>query len=37
MPESHAPPAIQFQGLTPIIHVADIVASMKYYTEVLGF
>ena len=37
MSASHAAPAIQFQGLTPIIHVSDIVASMKYYTEVLGF
>jgi len=31
------PPALQFGGVTPILRVADLEASLQYYTGALGF
>jgi predicted lactoylglutathione lyase len=30
-------PAVEFEGVTPILRVADVAASVEYYVRVLGF
>ena len=32
-----AAPAVEFEGVVPILRVADLEASLAYYADVLGF
>lgn len=36
-PAAVAAPAVEFEGVVPILRVADLEASLAYYADVLGF